>query len=211
MIPLTQMAHRVVKTVLAAGDVAIDATAGNGHDTLFLARCVGGLGRVYAFDVQPTAIEQTTALLEQARAEHPELKNGHVHRSGLGEVRLLQRSHAELSAAIDPADRGRVGAIMFNLGYLPGGDKAITTQTETTLRAVQAASIVLRPEGVLTVLAYPGHPAGAEEVTALLELFPQLRRVIQFAEVDLGVKQPEAPRLFVGVKLPSGQKADDAA
>ncbi len=131
---LTELAQQRVAAVLSAGEFAIDATAGNGHDTVFLARSVGADGRVFAFDVQRTAINSTENRLDQL---------------GLRNVDLFLRSHAELESSLPEQVIGHAGAVMFNLGYLPGGDHAIVTESRSTLFAIDAALRVLRSEGVL--------------------------------------------------------------
>ena len=145
----TQMAHREVEAVLRPGDLAIDATAGNGHDTVFLAERVGDTGKVLAFDVQAEAIAA-------ARARVADLA---------GRVDFIHGSHVELSEHAAP---GSVAAVMFNLGYFPGGDHAVITRTGETLAALNAALVVLKPGGILTVVCYPGHPGGDEESAAVV-------------------------------------------
>lgn len=146
----TQTAHREVAAVLRPGDVAIDATAGNGHDTVFLAERVGDAGKVFAFDVQAEAIAAARARVEAA---------------GLtGRVEFILASHATI---VEHAAPGSVAAVMFNLGYFPGGDHAVITRTGETLAALGAALVVLKPGGVLTVVCYPGHPGGDEESAAV--------------------------------------------
>jgi predicted methyltransferase len=178
---LTETVHRILGSQLRAGDVAVDATAGNGHDTLFLSETVGPKGKVYAFDVQEAAIEITRARLSS---------------SGLENVELLRESHADLVRFLPAEHHGRVAAITFNLGYLPGSDKTATTKTQTTLVAIDAGLKLLREEGVITVLAYTGHPGGLEEADAVAERLETLDP--QSFHVDIHTKTAErAPRLFV--------------
>jgi predicted methyltransferase len=147
----TVEAHRAVAAVLRPGDRAIDATAGNGHDTLFLAGLVGESGRVTAFDVQAEAITAARARVAAA---------------GLAErVEFVHASHASLPDHVAP---GSVAAVMFNLGYFPGGDHAVITRAAETLAALDAALVALKPGGILTVVCYPGHPGGDEESAAVL-------------------------------------------
>ncbi len=149
-IKVTEMAHLFAAQVIEEGDTAVDATAGNGKDTLFLARLVGPRGRVYAFDIQKDSLTRTAALLEQAQVR--------------GRVSLLQTGHEQISEYIHEP----VSVTIFNLGYLPGGDRSIVTTTQTTLFAVQAALGLLRRGGLVAVVVYPGHPEGKEEQEALL-------------------------------------------
>ena len=145
----TEMAHRLVAERLFEGAVAVDATAGNGHDTLFLAERVGVSGVVYAFDVQRAALDETTRRLSGAGLD--------------GRLRLCAAGHETMAELVDAGHRGAVAVVMFNLGYLPGGDKTKTTQGETTVAALRQALELLAPGGLMTVACYPGHPAGAEE------------------------------------------------
>ncbi len=183
MPPLTELAHQRLRGVLRPGDIVVDATAGNGRDTRFLAELVGLEGTVYALDLQPEAISRTTALLQDW---------------GLHNVRLIQQDHAELLTAIPTSAYGRVSAVMFNLGYLPGGDKAFITRVESTLRAINASLEVLRSGGLLTVLAYSGHPGGSAEADAVANYVAGLHPLqFDIQEQRAGSGNAAAPRLFV--------------
>lgn len=147
----TALAHRLLQEVLRPGDGAIDATAGNGHDTMFLAERVGDAGKVLAFDVQAAAIAAAKARVEAA---------------GLaGRVEFIHGSHATIPERVAP---GSVAAVMFNLGYFPGGDHEVITRTGETLAALEAALVVLKPGGILTIVCYPGHAGGDEESAAVM-------------------------------------------
>ncbi len=182
---LTNIAHEILRSRINPGDIAVDATAGNGLDTLFLARCVGPKGLVYSFDLQLEAVRQTEDRLAAA---------------GVSNVRLLLRDHAELAEAIAPEHLGRIAAVMFNLGYLPGSDKTFRTQPETTGRAIEAGLSLLREGGVLSVLAYTGHPGGLEEADAVARLLGGLPEH-EFAVKETSSPRPNAPRLFVVIRL----------
>ena len=148
----TARAHRALAAVLRPGDLAIDATAGNGHDTVFLAEHVGETGRILAFDIQPEAIAATRARITDG---------------GLASrVTLLLASHAAMAEHAAP---GSAAAIVFNLGYLPGADHTIITRTPETLAALGQAFTILKPGGLLAIVCYPGHPGGDEESAAVLE------------------------------------------
>lgn len=177
----TALIQEMLRPLIAAGDLVIDATAGNGHDTLFLAGCVGEAGRVLAFDVQATAIDAARKLLEDA---------GFSSR-----VSFFEESHGgmETHAAAES-----VSVIMFNLGYLPGEDHTLTTEMLETLAALEAAARLLKPGGVLSVVCYPGHPAGATEAEAVEKWMTGKTadgwRVARFGA--LGTRRP-APFLLV--------------
>lgn len=140
--PHLPLAHSLWKGLLHPGDLAVDATCGNGHDTLALAT----LGaEVIGLDIQPEALTQTRLRL------------------GSRPATLLLHSHAPFPP-LPRAPR----LVVYNLGYLPGGDKSRTTQTETTLASVQEAYSLLAPDGALSITCYPGHPEGAREEAALM-------------------------------------------
>lgn len=133
----------------------MDATAGNGHDSLFLGQSVLPGGKVFVFDLQAAAVESTRRRL----ADH-----GITEGEG---VSLIHAGHEELSNRLPGGLRGKVRAIMFNLGFLPGGDKSVITCTETTLRALAQSLEWLAEDGVLTIVAYPGHEGGHQEAAAI--------------------------------------------
>lgn len=143
---------------LNEGDVCADFTMGNGHDTLFLSRTVGESGRVFAFDVQPAALESTRARLESEHAPQ--------------NYTLINDSHHRLKEYI----KVPIKAGMFNLGWLPGGDKSVTTRRETTLAAVRDAISILAPDGIILIAVYPGHEEGEIEGELLEEYLETLDR-----------------------------------
>lgn len=147
----------LVRAYVRPGDVVIDATCGNGHDTLRLAQMQPG--HLYAFDVQPAAIQATRDRLTQA---------GFDPGDPAMPITLLCMGHEKMGAYFQKRSESFARAIVFNLGYLPGGDKSNTTQTDTTLQAVQDSLDLLMPEGLLCVTMYSGHPEGANEKRALL-------------------------------------------
>ena len=151
------LAAEVHAQVLRPGDTVVDATLGNGHDALRLAGLVGETGTLIGLDIQAEAVARSRERLAEA---------GFMERC---ELHVL--SHERMAEVV----REPVRLIVFNLGWLPGGDKRVTTHWATTKAAVEAALGLLQPHGVLTVCAYPGHAAGDEERNALPALFAQLR------------------------------------
>jgi predicted methyltransferase len=152
-IPLTARVHETLALHLRPGDQAIDATAGNGWDTLFLAKAVGPKGKVLAIDIQAEALQSVRERL---------------HGAGLlDRVFLRQTCHRAIAGEALALGLQNIRAIVFNLGYLPGGNKQLCTQTETTLHALQEAWNILPTEGLLSVLCYPGHETGATETAAV--------------------------------------------
>jgi SAM-dependent methyltransferase len=149
--PHLKVAKEYWKAHLLPGDTAIDATCGNGHDTLFLAEL--GLSALFALDIQPAAIEKTRRCLE-----------GRLDAEALKRVFLHLGSHEDLGKLLLPLPPR---LIVYNLGYLPGGDKAVTTTTESTLKSVSSALSILGEKGALSITCYPGHAEGEKEEAAL--------------------------------------------
>lgn len=153
---LTEMAHSLVSLWLRPGDIAIDATAGNGHDTLMMARLVGPTGQIMAVDIQPEGLVNTRLRLEEENLFSDN-------------VRLVHASHADLEH-LTPADWfGRVRVIMFNLGFRPHAERAVATQLVSTLSALGQSLGILAEGGLLSVILYRVHDGGEQETQAILE------------------------------------------
>lgn len=145
------LAHRFLEEHVRPGDFCIDATAGRGRDTAFLCRLVGPQGRVVALDIQQEAVEATEALLVQ---------------EGLASVgRVVRDSHSNLDQYGAP---GTVDAVVFNFGWLPGGNHQIFTTPATSIPAIEKGLELLRPGGVMSLCIYYGGASGYEERDALL-------------------------------------------
>jgi len=146
---LVHLAQQILASHLQPGNVVVDATVGNGHDTAFLAQCVGEQGRVFGFDIQSTALEKTLQRLQQQCPQVP--------------VQLFQAGHEQMVQHIPQSYHGQVKAVVFNLGYLPGANHAVITQAQTTRLALEQSVKLLSREGIISIMVYPGHPGGAEE------------------------------------------------
>lgn len=148
-------ARTALQRAVRPGDIVIDATIGNGHDTVFLAELVGETGHVYGFDIQEKAINQTKQLAEAEQM--------------LDRITLFQTGHEQVKELI-PTDRyEKVTGAIFNLGYLPGGDKSIVTKPDTTISAVEQLIQIMPQRGTIILVVYHGHPEGATERDALLD------------------------------------------
>ena len=145
----------LLKKVAAPGEVFIDATIGNGHDTIFLAELVGEQGHVFGFDIQAEAIEQATKRLSA---------------SGLLErVSLFQQGHETVLEVLPTDVHGKLAGAIFNLGYLPGGEKSIVTLPQTTISALHQILSIIKKAGIVVLVIYPGHDEGKKERDVLLE------------------------------------------
>lgn len=154
---ITQWQHEILALHLPKEGLYVDATMGNGHDTLFLCHLAGKKGAVYAFDIQPAALTNTRALLEKENA--------------LEKVSLILDSHAHMEKYLE---RESADAILFNCGYLPGGDHHLATQPETTVQAICAGLKILKSRGVLSLCLYSGGDTGFEEKNAVLRYLKEL-------------------------------------
>lgn len=145
------LAHSFLSSHVKPGDLCIDATAGRGRDTVFLCRLVGDSGRVLAYDIQKDAVDETAALLEKEHLSH------------IGQV--FQKSH---DCMAEDAKPGTVRAIVFNFGWLPGGDHNIFTRAQTSIHAIEQGMKLLTPDGVMSLSIYYGKENGTSERDALL-------------------------------------------
>lgn len=153
-------AHALWQKTLHENDTAIDATAGNGHDTLVLSRMIK-TGKLYAIDIQQEALRKTKEKIEQ-------------NNSGYEQIVYINASHATFPDSI-PLHSVRL--IVYNLGYLPGGDKSLTTQTSSTLKSLENALDLLMPGGALSLMLYPGHEEGEKEAAAVVEFAKKLPKI----------------------------------
>lgn len=178
MIDLLEIEKSLVLPHIVRGEVAVDFTMGNGHDTLWLSQNVGADGKVYAFDIQQQALDSTSRLLAENGAEN---------------VTLILDSHANVKNYVhEPICVG-----MFNLGYLPGGDKSITTKHESSIAAIIAGTELLAPDGALLIAVYPGHAEGTIEGNAVRELLSSYdRKKICCSEFHI-VNSPSSPFFYL--------------
>lgn len=166
---VVSMSHMLLQPYVPSARVLIDMTCGNGHDTAFLASLMSGNAVLYAFDIQEEAIAQTKKeLLSQGLADK--------------HVVCRQGSHDELAAQIDEP----VDIVVFNLGYLPSGNHAIHTKSETTVKAVKICLNKIAKNGIIMIAAYPGTEAGAQEEEALRCFF----QCVPQKEFDVSLWQP---------------------
>lgn len=179
MLDLLETHKHFIMQHLRRGCTAVDFTMGNGHDTLFLSRSVGSEGKVYAFDIQQEALNSTASLLESAEAPR--------------NYTLIRDSHHKVKDYVkEPI---RVG--MFNLGFLPGGDKSITTMHETTLPAIRDAIELLCRDGCLLIAVYPGHAEGTLEGQLIGEMLATYDRSRILTAKFMLVNSPTSPFFFL--------------
>lgn len=151
-----QYAQTLLKSAVTEGDIAVDATAGNGHDTLFLAQLVGDDGFVYAFDVQKQAVDATLHRLLDNALEHRAL--------------VLKDGHENVAKYVNKPVAGAI----FNLGYLPGSDHEVITRPNTTIQALESLLKLLKVGGIIVLVIYHGHEGGKEERDEVIRFVSEL-------------------------------------
>lgn len=154
---ITDWCHRMIRDFVTPGDLCIDATMGNGHDTAFLSSLAGSNGKVLAFDIQELALSHTRETLKKENCPD--------------NVELFLESHTEIGRH---TQKDSVSCITFNFGYLPGGDHAKATRAKTSLAAVREALPLLKIGGLLSLCIYSGQDTGFEERDALLDFLQTL-------------------------------------
>lgn len=150
--PAVKYSHTLLQPIIGHGDTVIDATVGNGNDTLFLANLVGPTGRVLGFDIQQQALDNTATQLTLTGLTR--------------QVQLIHDGHEHLEQYLEPQQP--ISAALFNLGYLPGSNKTIITHADTTLKALNTCLKHLRRGGIVALVVYYGHPGGEQEKEAVL-------------------------------------------
>lgn len=154
---ITEWCRHFLEMHIKPGDLCIDATMGNGHDTLFLSQLTGPSGKVLAFDIQQSALDATKKRLEDQNAADP--------------VRLILDSHSHMNQY---AKSGTVSCIVFNFGYLPSGDHKIATRSETSIPAITQGLDLLKKGGLMSLCIYSGGDSGFDERDSLLEFLKTL-------------------------------------
>lgn len=178
MVDLNRLQKSFLERHIKRGGVAVDFTMGNGNDTRWLSDAVGPTGHVYAFDIQPQALERTRALLESSGCAH--------------NYTLILDSHENVLDYV----AGPICAGVFNLGYLPGSDKTVTTMRPSTLKAVTASIQLLDRDGIVLVAVYPGHAEGeAEGIMLEEELSKYDRKQYSVSKFRL-INSPTSPYFF---------------
>jgi predicted methyltransferase len=172
------MNKKMLTTLLKTGDTVVDATLGNGHDALFIASIIGSEGKVVGFDIQKEAVIKSSKKMEEA---------------GFTNYIFYNESHDKIDEYVDQAR-----AIIYNLGYLPGGSKEVTTKSDTTLDSIKKSLKILKKPGMISIMFYTGHPGGTEEKDTVLSYVKELDKkefdVLEFKHIN-GIKT--APFLLI--------------
>lgn len=175
---LLQITHTLWSSLVKSGDTVIDATLGNGKDTLFLAKLLNGKGFLHAYDIQEESLQKSKAFLKS-----------HLTEEEASVVHLSLASHVTF-------EEKEASLIVYNLGYLPGGNKHITTKLETTLQSLESAKSILNVGGAISITCYTGHDEGKKERAMLLNYLQSLSS--DWASLHYHwINRKEAPELFL--------------
>ncbi|WP_422486717.1 tRNA (mnm(5)s(2)U34)-methyltransferase [Gudongella sp. DL1XJH-153] len=183
----TQLVETLMKSFVVEGQTCLDATAGNGMDTVTLANLVGDCGLVYSFDIQKEAIKNTEELLIRKNLRH--------------RVNLIEDSHVDIQEYIGH----KIDFVVYNLGYLPGGDKAIRTDSSTTSKSIKNALEIMAPGAIMLITSYRGHEGGLLEYEAVKKITEGLDQkkynVFEFKFIN----QKNNPPVTIGVEVRGGK------
>lgn len=184
---ITEWCHHFIRNHVQEGDICIDATAGNGNDTQLLCELVGDAGKVVAFDIQKQAVSNTKNRLAEA---------------GLSErAEVLLESHTSMGQF---AKEGTVSCIVFNFGYLPGGDHNLATRKDTSIEAIHEGLRLLKKGGMMSLCIYSGGDSGFEERDAILEELKKLdgkKYLVIKSEYYNRPNNPPMPVMIVKLKV----------
>lgn len=153
---ITEVNKIFLERIIEKGDVVIDATMGNGYDTVYLGSLVGKEGKIYAFDVQQEALVSTKKKVIRDEMEDM--------------VELILDGHENMDKYV----KEQVSCVVFNLGYLPRAKHMVITKPDTTLEAIKKSLDLLKPNGIISIAAYIGHEGGLEEKNYICEYLDSL-------------------------------------
>lgn len=175
-----KLSHEYIKSHINEGDIAVDGTMGRGRDTLLLSQLVGENGRVYAFDIQQEALNSTRTLLDE---------------NNCANVELILDSHHNLKSYVKNAK-----GVVFNFGFLPGGDHNIYSHGDTSIKAIEAALSIIPPDGFVSVCSYYGGDTGFEERDTLLNYLSSLDSTQYTVMLHSFYNRPNCPPLFIAIE-----------
>lgn len=178
-------AHHLMKESVEEGEIVVDATCGNGYDSLFLSDLVGEKGKVLAFDIQKQAIQSTKEKLI---------------RDNRTNVTLIHDSHENMKDYLALLKSTEIGGAIFNLGYLPRSDKKIITEGDSTVKAIDALLQHLKKNGLIVLVVYHGHEGGKEEKDILIQYALKLDQK-KFSVLKYGfINQKNDPPFIIAIQ-----------
>ena len=176
--------YQYMNRFIRLGDICLDATIGNGNDIYKIAELVGPRGKVYGFDIQNIAIENTKKLLESKNV--------------INRTEIINDSHENIDRYI----KTKLNFIIYNLGYLPKGDKTIVTNVKSTIKSINKALNLMNINGIMLITTYIGHLGGKSEDQAVNELLSSLdQKVFNVLKNDFINQKNNPPRIYIVEKL----------
>ncbi|MGM9550731.1 MAG: class I SAM-dependent methyltransferase [Clostridia bacterium] len=175
-----KLSHEYIKSKITEGDTVVDATAGRGRDTLLLSILTGNKGKVYAFDIQEDAINSTHQLLAENSCTN---------------VELILDSHHNIKKYVTSAK-----CVVFNLGFLPGGDHGIFSHSDTSIKAIDESLDILTPDGFISICSYYGGDTGYEERDNLLKFLEKLDPKKYTVMLHSFYNRPNCPPIFIVIE-----------
>jgi len=175
------LSHTYAKKAIKPGDTVVDATCGKGRDTLLLADLAGEDGHVYAFDIQEKSIKITKDLLKEKGYDNTSF-------------------YCENHAAMDKFVPTGISCVMFNLGYLPGTDHKLQTKGETTVSAIANAMLLLKKNGIITIVIYQGGDTGFRERDMVLGFCKSIDQKTFTVEKTSFENQKNNPPIFICIE-----------
>ena len=185
--------------MVKVGDTVIDATCGNGHDSLIMANLSISefSGRLYCIDIQQKAVEATRRLFLDSPNLSEQLKQNLDQR-----ISFVCGNHSTFPPELQPST---VSLVVYNLGYLPGIKRDdphfIRTELSTTIQSIERAAILLKEGGLLSITAYPGHDGGEAELLAVQKMLASFDQEDWRVHSHVPLNRPAAPTLFLAFKI----------
>lgn len=183
-----EFSHWLFNNYLENNNILIDATCGNGKDTLFFAKTLDSQGKIYAFDIQKEAIKNTKNRIEE--------KEFNIN------IEYINDGHENIDKYVDE----NVNGIIYNLGFLPGSEKNIKTEKETTITSLNKSLDILANGGLIVVVIYSEHEGGSEEKKAVLDFASNLNykkyNVLHYHFIN----QKKTPPEVIAIKKRNGVK-----
>ena len=182
-----KLSRYILKDKITSGDTTVDATCGNGYDSLLLSSLSGENGKVFCFDISPIAIENTKKRLEEES----------IYKNFI----LINDGHENMDRYV----KEKIKAAVFNLGYLPGGDHSSVTKPETTLAALKKAMEMLLPGGIIVIVVYYGHEGGKIEKEEIIDFCLKIESHEYTVIKTEFINQVNYPPLLITIEKNYGQ------
>ncbi|EPP34479.1 rRNA methylase family protein [Chlamydia ibidis] len=176
---VVKLSHAIFRDIVRPGDLVVDATCGNGRDSLVLARILQGVGRLVVYDIQDYALENARKLFASTLS---------MQESSIIQLKKMSHEFVEEKGA---------KLFHYNLGYLPSGDKSITTLVASTIASIRRALDFVSDDGAITVVCYPGHEEGEKETREIIAFGETLSPKIWQVNLFRLINRTKAPQLIL--------------